>query len=73
MMKEALSMALFARMGLAAPRVSHARVYVNGDYLGLFAVIEPIDKRFLRRTLGEDSGYLYEFEWAGEYRLRVAR
>ncbi|WP_157899708.1 CotH kinase family protein [Luteitalea pratensis] len=67
MMKEALSMALFARMGLAAPRVSHARVYVNDDYLGLFAVIEPIDKRFLRRTLGEDGGYLYEFEWAGAY------
>ena len=67
MMKESLSMALFARMGLAAPRVSHARVYVNDDYLGLFAVIEPIDKRFLRRTLGEDGGYLYEFEWAGAY------
>lgn len=69
MMKEALSMALFARMGLPAPRVSHARVYVNGDYLGLFGVIEPIDKRFLRRTLGEDNGYLYEFEWAGAYRF----
>jgi spore coat protein CotH len=69
MMKESLSMALFARMGLAAPRVSHARVYVNDDYLGLFAIIEPIDKRFLRRALGEDSGYLYEFEWAGAYRF----
>ena len=67
MMKEALSVALFARMGLPAPRVSHARVYVNDDYLGLFAVIEPIDKRFLRRTLGEDGGYLYEFEWNGAY------
>ena len=69
MMKEPLSMALFARMGVPAPRVSHARVHVNGDYLGLFAVIEPIDKRFLRRTLGEDGGYLYEFEWAGAYRF----
>ena len=69
MMKESLSMALFARMGLPAPRVAHARVYVNGEYLGLFGVIEPIDKRFLRRTLGEDGGYLYEFEWAGDYRF----
>jgi spore coat protein H len=69
MMKEALSMALYARMGLAAPRVAHARVYVNDHYLGLFAVIEPIDKRFLRRTLNEDGGYLYEFEWAGAYRF----
>ena len=69
MMKEPLSMALFARMGLAAPRVSHTRVYINNEYLGLFAAIEPIDKRFLRRTLGEDGGYLYEFEWAGAYRF----
>lgn len=67
MMKEGLSMALYARMGLAAPRVAHARVYINGNYLGLYAVIEPIDKRFLRRTLGEDTGYLYEFEWSGAY------
>ena len=69
MLKEPLSMSLFARMGLAAPRVSHTRVYINNEYLGLFAAIEPIDKRFLRRTLGEDGGYLYEFEWAGAYRF----
>ena len=69
MMKEGLSMALYARMGLAAPRVAHARVFINGNYLGLYAVIEPIDKRFLQRTLGEDTGYLYEFEWSGAYRF----
>lgn len=69
MMKESLSMALFTRMGVAAPRVTHARVFVNGEYLGLYGVIEPIDTRFLRRTLGEDGGYLYEFEWAGAYRF----
>lgn len=69
MVKESVSMALFARAGLAAPRVAHARLYVNGEYWGLYGVIEPIDKRFLRRTLREDRGYLYEFEWSGAYRF----
>lgn len=69
MMKESLSMQLFQRMGIAAPRVVHARVYINNDYLGLFAMIEAVDKRFLKSALGESGGYLYEFEWSGTYRF----
>jgi spore coat protein CotH len=69
MLKETVSMRLFARMGLVTPRAVHARVYINEEYLGLFAAIELVDKSFLRSTLGEDDGYLYDFEWDGEYRL----
>ena len=69
MLKETVSMQLFARMGVAAPRAAHVRVYVNNDYLGLFAAIELVDKTFLRSALGEDEGYLYDFEWDWEYRL----
>jgi spore coat protein CotH len=69
MLKETVSMQVFARMGLPAPRASHVRVYVNNEYLGLFAAIELVDKTFLRSALGEDDGYLYDFEWDWEYRL----
>ncbi len=69
MLKETVSMRLFARMGLVTPRAVHARVFVNDEYLGLFAAIELVDKSFLRSTVGEDDGYLYDFEWDGEYRL----
>jgi spore coat protein CotH len=69
MLKETVSMQLFARMGVAAPRAAHVRVYVNAEYLGLFAAIELIDKAFLRTAYGEDEGYLYDFEWDWEYRL----
>jgi spore coat protein CotH len=69
MLKETVSLQLFARMGVAAPRAVHARVFVNEEYLGLFAVIELVDKPFLSGRLGEDEGYLYDFEWDGEYRL----
>ncbi|MBI3278764.1 MAG: CotH kinase family protein [Acidobacteria bacterium] len=67
MMTERLSMAMFRRMGLPAPRVAHARLYVNGAYAGLYTIVEPVDKNFLKRTLGEDGGYLYDYEWGGEY------
>jgi hypothetical protein len=69
MLKETVSMRLFAKMGVPTPRAVHARVYINDEYLGLFAAIELVDKTFLRSTLGEDEGYLYDFEWDWEYRL----
>lgn len=69
MMKESLSMQLFRKMGVAAPRVMHARLYINNEYIGLYATVEPIDKRFLKSALGENSGYLYEYEWADGYRF----
>lgn len=67
MLKERLSMDFFRRMGLPAPWVAHARVYINGRYAGLYVVDEAIDKPFLKRTLGEDDGFLYEYEWDGPY------
>ncbi len=69
MLKESLSMQLFARAGIPAPRVAHARLYINGSYHGLYGVIEPVEEPFLRSRFGEDTGYLYEFEWSGAYRF----
>jgi spore coat protein CotH len=70
MMKELVSMQLFRKMGVAAPRAVHARVFVNGTYMGLYAALESIDKRFLKRAFDESAGYLYEYEWlSGDYRF----
>jgi spore coat protein CotH len=71
---EAVSMWFFARMGIAAPRESHAVVYVNGEYAGLYTLVEPIDKFLIARVFGnengpENDGYLYEFNKAGEWWL----
>ncbi len=61
MMKERVSMELYSKLGLPAPREVHARLYVNDEYAGLYAVIEPTDKNFLKRVFGENDGYLYEY------------
>ena len=69
MIKEGVSMALFRRMGLAAPRESYARLYLGQDrqFAGLYAIIEAVDERFLMRNFREDSGYLFEYERVDDY------
>lgn len=61
MMRERLTMRLAERMGLPAPREAHARLYVNDAYFGLYLLVEPVDKRFLKIRFGENAGYLYQY------------
>lgn len=61
-MNERLSMGLFRRMGLPASREAHARLFVNNDYVGLYTIVEAVDRTFLGRVFDEDQGYLYEFD-----------
>jgi len=69
MLRERLGMSMFRRMGVPAPRVAHARLTINGQYAGLYAIVEPIDKVFLKHNFGQDGGYLYEYDWTKEYRF----
>jgi spore coat protein H len=68
-MKEVLSMQLYRRLGVPAPREAFVRLFVNNTFLGLYAVVEDIAAPFLQRTLGESTGTLYEYGWTFEYRF----
>ncbi len=63
-LRERLSFAVFEAMGIPAPQNSFARFYVNDQYWGLYQVTEPISKPFLKARLGEESGNLFDYEWA---------
>jgi hypothetical protein len=67
MLRERVAMKFFREMDLPAPRVVHARLIVNNQFLGLYTIVEPIDKKFLKRSLGENDGYLYEFQGTGSH------
>jgi len=66
---ERLAMMLYGALGLPAPREAHARLFVNNEYAGLYAVVESIDKDYLKRNFGQNDGYLYQYEWVGPYRF----
>jgi spore coat protein CotH len=67
MVREGMSMALFRLAGIRAPKQAYARLSVNGQYVGLYSMSESVDKRFLRNNFGEDTGHLYDYEWAFAY------
>ena len=66
-MRERLSMLLFQRLGIPASREAHTKLYINGDYAGLYTIVESVDKNFLKRTLNENDGYLYSYQYAVPY------
>ena len=45
-----------ARRNMPAPRANYTKVYVNGEYYGLFVNVEPIDDAFLVRNFGTNKG-----------------
>ena len=51
---------LFAEMGVPAPRTAFADVWVNGARLGVYALVEHVDRAFLRRHFDSDRGNLYK-------------
>lgn len=63
MMRERIAMKLYERLGLPAPREAFARVYVNDEYYGLYAITESVDKRFLKRIGLDSDGYLFDYAW----------
>jgi spore coat protein CotH len=67
MLREPLSYAVFEAMGIAAPPISYTRLTVNSQYWGLFTLVQDIKKPFLKERLGDDEGYLYDYEHSGDY------
>lgn len=56
------SYALFRAAGIPAPRTAYTQVYVNDEYLGLYLLVENVDKTFLKRHYGSqgNDGMLFK-------------
>ena len=50
----------FRRVGIAAPRLSFAHVWINGRDLGVYSNVESARPTFLQHHFGDDTGKLYE-------------
>ena len=65
-MRERLAMFFFRRLGIPAVREAHARLFINNQYAGLFTIVESPDTDYLRKSLGENTGRLYEYHFDNE-------
>jgi hypothetical protein len=62
-MHDRLGYWLFRKMGVPAPRCIHTKLYINGEYNGLFSLVEQIDEQFTDYHFSDGSGNLYKEVW----------
>ena len=55
-----LANAFFREAGVPASRTALVQVEVNGEALGVYTMVEPVDRDFLVRHFGDGSGPLWE-------------
>jgi len=65
--REVLGYELFEQIGLPAPRTAYADVWVNDTHLGLYTIVEQIDKTFLEDHFDYSNGNLYKPEMPAAY------
>lgn len=66
-LKEAVAYEVFEVAGIDRPRLSFARVTLNGADYGLYQIVESVDENFLARVRADPSGNLYDgkYIWYG--------
>jgi hypothetical protein len=65
---ERLNWEMLAAAGLEVARVNHARLYMNGDYVGLFTNVERVDRSYANYHWGDNDGQLYKHSYCGTFR-----
>jgi hypothetical protein len=67
-MKEALGYQMFQDFGVGSSRTAFARLEMNGEFSGLFILIEELDSTFTESRFGDiegGEGNLYKDYWPG--------
>lgn len=61
MMKEFFALKLMDEMGLPTPEYGLAKLYINGNYYGVYAMVEAMDHSILERHYGVDKSELSSY------------
>jgi spore coat protein CotH len=66
-MRETLAYSLYASMGIPTPRTSFVDLWMNDTHLGLYTMVEAIDKTFITNHFTDNTGNLYKPEMPAAY------
>ena len=59
-MREFLTYEMSEMLGLTTPKHSFVRIYVNGEYKGLYLAVEQVDDSFIESHYEDTTGTLYK-------------
>jgi spore coat protein H len=57
---------LFGKFDVPAPRANHVRLYINGEYRGLYLNVEHVDTTFVKSRFGNKNGNLFKCNFVSE-------
>ena len=60
--KERITMKLMREFGLPAPRESSARLMINGQFVGVYTVVEPVDNAFRKIAFRREQRHVVRVE-----------
>lgn len=61
-MKEYLAYYTMQMVGVDVPLYAFAKIYVNGEFWGLYLAVETLEQSYAERNFGRDYGNLYKVE-----------
>ena len=61
MLKEFFSLMLMEEMGLPTPQFGLAKLYINGEYYGVYAMVEALDESILEQYFAVDDNMLSSY------------
>jgi spore coat protein CotH len=74
MMSERTAYNLLGSLGIIAPMASHAKLFLNGKYLGVYAFVQNVDSTFTKMHFETDKskgkGELYKDLWLNPLHMR---
>jgi spore coat protein CotH len=66
-LRDIVAYTVYEAAGIAAPAISTSKMYVNGEYVGVYLLEETIEEPFLQARFGEQSGTTYKYEYTVPY------
>lgn len=71
LLEEKISREIFEAAGVPAPRAGHAQVFFNKRRLGVYVLVEGVNKQFLKRHFKDASGNVYEGKSGSEVTMNM--
>ncbi|MCU0383506.1 MAG: CotH kinase family protein, partial [Cyclobacteriaceae bacterium] len=66
LMREPMTYQIYRAMNVLAPRTHYTRLFMNGEYMGLYINVESIDDEFMDLRFGREDGFLYKASFGAD-------
>lgn len=72
MLSERTAYYLMSKLGMIAPYSVHAKLYINGNYFGIYSFLEPVERGFIQSRFNYSTGAIFKDLWFNDLHIKDA-